>query len=226
MSWSFPISRANSQERDLLHAVLERARAKKVLMFCSGSDMGDEIDYPAGYKLDSFFRIGAARDDGRALDSTGPVEKLNFLFPGVEVIRLHDSDSPRQSGDKDIQLDSATGSSVATALGAGLAATILYCFKASALANLISETRDMEENETREQQESILSDHATRIAEHDLMMAAFQNLGTVTNDRFIKVWESLEPVILVLQDHSRSHQEKVNIIQNLCRSLFRREELL
>lgn len=206
-----------------MDTVLQRACDTKVLTFCSSFDQGrydGTTYYPVASKAESFFLIGAAKDNGMAHDYIDS-EKLDFLFPGAEVIERHDSDNPNHSRDNETKLGSMTGSSVPTALAAGLAATILYSFKAAALANIVqrSSSREMKN-------EPILSSHEKRLSDPRLMRNAFQSLGSTTDGRFIRLWETLEPTIQVLEDPSKSNQEKLDRMNTLCLRLFREEDAI
>ncbi|KAF5012668.1 hypothetical protein FDECE_1299 [Fusarium decemcellulare] len=205
MAWSVTISKSNSQERRLMDAVLQRACESKVLMFCSSPDSGinEDDSYPSSFRPDSLFRVGAARDDGKAFDTSRAASTLDFLFPGVEVVVLHDIDSSRRSSDA-TRIDTATGSSIAAALGAGLAATLIYCFKVASLIQKMQEARD---EDFKGKGEPILPTDVEKLADHRYMMAAFHNLGTMTDDRFVRVWETLDRIIGEMERLSWSGDE-------------------
>jgi hypothetical protein len=208
----------SDRERMMMDKVLRHACDAKVLMFCSASDQGSydgAKDYPAAHRPESFFRIGAAANDGRSFDSFASPENVDFLFPGAEVIELHDSDRTPHSDDNDTKLGSMTGSSVPTALGAGLAATILYSFKAATLAYVSGTTSSGMKDRP------ILFHHVRNIMDPKVMRNAFKSLGSTTDGRFIKLWESFEPTSQTLQDPSKSNQDKVDSINLLCRTLLR-----
>ncbi|KAI2472565.1 hypothetical protein F4781DRAFT_428267 [Annulohypoxylon bovei var. microspora] len=191
MSWTLPMKKDKNDSKNRLHAVLEKAVKQKVLMFCSAPDAGKftELDYPSGPWRDRFFRIGAARADGALFQWTP--EDVTYVLPGVDV-------SAEQAGSSAFEKMSAgwartikyeTGSSVATALAAGLAAMVIYCVKASVLAVKTA-------NRAKEDVVGvgIPEDGAVRVADPDAMRGAFANLGTVTANSFVQVWEGLDPV--------------------------------
>ena len=166
-----------------------------MLMFCSSPDEGNfkKLDYPSGPWRERFFRIGAAGADGRIFAYT-PEDGITFVLPGVDVVK-----DQAGSGSVDgitgrlVDFKYETGSSVATALAAGLAAMIIYCVKASILAAM-----------TANQNKSFVGiaipdDGANLIAEHDAMQQAFRSLGTVTTNNFIQVWEELDKVSGMLE---------------------------
>ncbi|KAI0895890.1 hypothetical protein F4806DRAFT_496794 [Annulohypoxylon nitens] len=191
MSWTLPMKNDKSGSKNRLHSVLEKAVSQKVLMFCSAPDEGKftELDYPSGPWRDRFFRIGAARANGALFPWTP--DDITYVLPGVDV-------STEQVGNSAFEKMSAgwaqtikyeTGSSVATALAAGLAAMIIYCVKASILAVKTA-------NRAREGVVGvgIPEDGAIHITDPDAMMGAFRNLGSLTQNNFIQVWEGLDPV--------------------------------
>jgi hypothetical protein len=169
-------------------------------MFCSSPDEGNftELDYPSGPWRERFFRIGAAGADGRVFAYT-PDDGITFVLPGVDVVKDQLGSSSFETSSSggitgrvnDFKYE--TGSSVATALAAGLAAMIIYCVKASILAVM-----------TANQNKHVVGiaipdDGATLIAQHDAMQQAFRSLGTVTPNNFIQIWEELDKVSEMLE---------------------------
>ncbi|KAL7785168.1 hypothetical protein V8C37DRAFT_420238 [Trichoderma ceciliae] len=208
MPWSIPISQIHSRDKRLIDAILDKACSRNTLMFCPSSDKdgSGKMDYPAAYRPESFFRIGAARVDGKAVNFTEYNDMVDFIFPGAEAVKHHNNSNSRQSNGS-IQLEPAHDSSVATALGAGLAAIILYCFKAIALAHL-----NRTESYSREERfEPILRLGEYQRIDHNIMMATFQNLGTMTDHRFIKVWESLDIITEALEKSPWMDSQSVGI---------------
>jgi hypothetical protein len=53
------------------------------------------------------------------------------------------------------------------------------------------------------------------------MKYAFRNLGTMTDDKFLKVWKYLERVIQVLQNHSCYHTQQAESFAQFCPKLVR-----
>lgn len=180
-------------------------------MFCSAPDGGKftERDYPSGPWRNRFFRIGAAGSDGTVFQWTP--DDITYVVPGVDVIRdqvsrgssnAHSTESiPNRMVDF-----RETGSSVATALAAGLAAMILYCVKASILTVKAA-------NNNNNPLFVVLPDNAVDLmARPDQMKQAFGALGRVTNNKFVQVWDELEKVsdnLAVL--HSERVTESVKI---------------
>ncbi len=72
---------------------------------------------------------------------------------------------------------------------------IIYCFKVVELWNKSLPSVNI-------RRRSVVP-KANRIAERDYMKDVFRNLGTMTDDKFIRVWESLEPVIQAVRSRHR-----------------------
>lgn len=225
MSWTVPVPDESSEDSKLLKEVLQRACDRKVLMFCSSPDSGQftDQDYPTAYKRDSFFRIGAAHDDGSAYSYAGHISNLDFIFPGVNV------DTSADGSDRRVHLvndgsapEGVTGSSIATALAAGLAATIIYCFKASALAVLTSNAQNGS-NYKAGPGIVIKPEQVKKMAEHSVMKSAFRKLGEVTEGHFIQVWEAFGLANKVFDDPKKNYDDEVVCIMNLCSNLIKHE---
>jgi hypothetical protein len=163
-------------------------------MFCSSPDEGKftELDYPSGPWRDRFFRIGAAGADGNVFQWT-PEDGITFIFPGVDVVRELAASSSFEArsmrGIPNRMVDfHETGSSVATALAAGLAAMIIYCVKASVLAVKTANQGNLHLPGT-------FPDNAPELIAHpDEMKRAFGGLGKVTANNFIQVWDELDKI--------------------------------
>ncbi|KAM0408542.1 hypothetical protein ACHAPD_012018 [Fusarium lateritium] len=194
MSWTLPME--NSQNADNpVRSVLQQAINGNVLMFCSAPDKGKftGADYPSAPFPTKFFRIGAANADGTVFNWTP--EDITFILPGVHVIE----DQIRRKSSISTQgtvSQEHTGSSVATALGAGLAAMILYCLKASILGIKIA-------NRNSDAIPAIPAERLKQIKQRDAMRGAFESLGSLTSHKFIQVWEELGKVTEILRNWER-----------------------
>ncbi|KAH8659966.1 hypothetical protein BX600DRAFT_551493 [Xylariales sp. PMI_506] len=206
MSWTLPMKDNKSGHKDKLHEALKKAVANKVLMFCSSPDKGKftELDYPSGPWPNDFFRIGAAHADGTVFGWT-PEDRITFVLPGVDVIKdqVGSRNSFQTASGKSgvstrvVDFKYETGSSVATALAAGLAAMVIYCVKASILALKIAN-----QNKGHVVGVGIPDDGANNIAKYDPMVQAFKSLGEVTPNNFIQVWDELDKVSEILENRS------------------------
>ena len=116
MSWSFKIEKLAEHE-EFRRAILA-AHGEDIILLGSLGDIAPKDDHPNHYPvgLDELIRIGSATATGdRAAYNrkNGP----EFILPGDSVPQHQ----PDRSG-----INYVSGSSVATALAAGLAALILY----------------------------------------------------------------------------------------------------
>ncbi|KAL7940996.1 hypothetical protein V8C42DRAFT_336141 [Trichoderma barbatum] len=190
MSWTLPMAKNQNKSKSPLYDVLQKAVDKNVLMFCSAPDDGKftELDYPSGPWRDRFFRIGAAAADGTVFQWTPDVD-ITYVLPGVEVIVDHSFQATERFNKRAKDFKFETGSSVATALAAGLAAMVIYCVKASILS-----IKTANQNKGSTVGITIADDAAKMIANPDSMKRAFARLGEVTKVNFIQVWEKLDHI--------------------------------
>ncbi|KAH7310654.1 hypothetical protein B0I35DRAFT_357913 [Stachybotrys elegans] len=219
MSWTIPEPPEGSEEKKLLDSVLERACSQKVLMFCSSSDqISATKHYPSAYKRQRFFLIGAAHDDGTAFGHAG--KDNDFIFPGVNVNTSGGSSLAINLADKTSSTKESTGSSIATALAAGLAALITYCFKASAVA--IVTTRLQQGKDYAAGTELVRPEHVDKIVEHEVLKTAFAKIGEVEAGAFIPVWKRFSGVTLQLESETNTYDAKLTHVMNLCSNLIER----
>ncbi|KAJ5637415.1 hypothetical protein N7490_007294 [Penicillium lividum] len=138
MSWT-----VNSNSGHAFKAAIERAAKAKILMFCAASDKGKgkDINYPHNCSPNDTIRVGAVKASGQVWEWVPEPEKLDIGLPGHDVLMKHDL--PQGS---DFKLESHTGSSVATALAAGLAALILECVKLGHVHSVAYNVRDPDLN--------------------------------------------------------------------------------
>lgn len=205
MSWSIPVPTGEDRHRErmLFEKAIEEACNDERILFCSAPDKGQftSTTYPSIVRRDSMFRIGAANEDGTRFRYTD--KDVDYILPGVNV---------------NSQTSEITGSSVATALAAGLAATVIYCFKTSALATKIA----WDQLISQDQLPSIwfTDEHVRTIAEHPAMKTAFRKLGVVNDARLIDVWDLLQPVSQDLANSNNKYEYKVESIVRLCSNLM------
>lgn len=127
MSWATKTPE-RQVDKDAFDEAIREAHKKNILKFCSAVDQGQfkDFKYPHASNPNSTFKIGAATALGTIPDFVND-EDLSFLFPGHEVILsspYEDVSDKRFDG-----FVSHTGSSVATALAAGLADLVLECVR-------------------------------------------------------------------------------------------------
>lgn len=161
MSWT-----VNSNSQHAFKAAIERAAKAKILMFCAASDKGKgrDINCPHNCSPNDTFRVGAVKASGQIWEWVPEPEKLDIGLPGHDVLMKHDL--PQGS---EFKLESHTGSSVATALAAGLAALILECVKMGHVHSVAYDVHDPDLN---------ISEHDyLRLKTREGMMKAFTRIG-------------------------------------------------
>lgn len=122
MSWDVEKTSRNSSAGKKLEDELTKANDKHILMFCSSSDNGifsssGRTFYP--HLSGKCIKIGAAAWDGHGCAWVD--EDIDFLLPGKDIPFNWTSSE---------QMDPQDGSSLATALAAGLAGILQYAYKA------------------------------------------------------------------------------------------------
>ena len=121
MSWSIHSSDVQATERRQLEESIKKAYDKEITMLCAASDHGRNTESAAVDDLPAAFlyplKIGAARADGNAWANIG-YDKIDYYFPGHNIVL--DDYQPAKGQPQ-------SGSSLATAVAAGLAALLQYC---------------------------------------------------------------------------------------------------
>lgn len=201
MSWT--VAPPTGDVKKAFDKALERAIENNVLMFCSSNDTGHFSDphYPSGYRSEMVFKIGAANPSGLPYERAGSLDKLDYIFPGVEVVQRHTKAPPGVE-----TMHAETGSSVATALGAGLAALIMYCAKIGYMYGKVG----------------LKEDDVQRLRRYNVMHEAITAFGASTSDqtkgKFIEVWKKLEPKTKELR-RGGTQQRARDLITDLARDL-------
>ncbi|KAJ5875169.1 uncharacterized protein N7473_012516 [Penicillium subrubescens] len=155
MSWT-----VNSNNRQAFKAALDRAIKAKILVFCAASDKGTgrDINYPHNCSPNDTFRVGAVKASGQIWEWVPEPEKLDIGLPGHDV--LMKQDLPQGN---DFRLESHTGSSVATALAAGLAALILECVRLGHAYSVSCDVRDPDLRVTENDCPNELKDNGSKL---------------------------------------------------------------
>jgi hypothetical protein len=185
MSWTIQETVENSDDIRRLEKALRKAYDNKILLFCSASDRGahPDLDYPARFNVKNVFRIGAATADGRVWPMAGDPANMDFILPGHNVFdrkgtysNLLDDFHPR------------TGSSVATALAAGLAALMLHCAR---LAAVHTKNEGWADSPGRG---GVSVEAYQNLRSHEVMRAALRGIGTSEEGqhKFIEVWNRFD----------------------------------
>ncbi|CAF3558590.1 unnamed protein product [Fusarium graminearum] len=201
----WPIEPTKSSSHKLLHSMLQRAHMLDVLLFIPSS-VGEGPQALSTFRSYPTFRIGASRDDGGAVNATDSPSEVDFIFPGNEVMIQRDIDNPRRSGGAIPDLDSS--SNINVALAAGLAAVLIYACKLISLKPMLKARSPSEDNDYMNNTYDL-----TSLQRYRGMMSAFQNLGSVTESRFLKVWEVLDPIVDEMRDSPMENYELKGLIK-------------
>lgn len=211
MSWTIRATVApgsNSSEDSsvtaLRHAI-DKAQKKGILMFCSASDnfqQSSTDSLPYNQAPSDIFRIGAAGLSGERDGATEEHEKISWFFPGKQVA---EDINPRQAQ----VLRYHDGSSVATALAAGLASLVIYM-------STVMQELDTGTGET-------FANYAKWLRrDRDNMNKAFTSMTSENYDRkYLAVWYKFgECADAILgKDSGMTQERKVSHFENLVRSL-------
>ena len=145
MSWSIERTDENKSDIVALEKAVRDAANNRILMFCAASDGGAVSDrsFPAKSVNELLFKIGAATEEGSKWKWVGDANYVNFIFPGYKVVQERYNEAFLQN------CNFLTGSSVATAIAAGLAALILDCVQRAALhyEELLHQQRKLSSNQ-------------------------------------------------------------------------------
>lgn len=181
MSWTID-SDGNKLGIDRLKTALADAEKKPILLFCAAQDQGVKLDTSFPGESSACFKIGAANSWGTAHKSTGTyTNHIDYIFPGQNIAQ---DSSGSQRSDKAPLL---SGSSVATAFAAGLAALILRCVQCAAQCL---------EEDNRHEDARKMDAHFKALKKRVRMQQAFASLGEVPVDhtKYLQVWELFDKV--------------------------------
>jgi hypothetical protein len=180
MSWTIERTAHNAADIAELESAIEAAARAGILMFCAANDQGIARDqsFPAacgGTK--HLFKIGAAEASGAVWKWVGDPADVDFIFPGHNVVKDRPNDTPLE------KCKTLTGSSVATAIAAGLAALVLYCVQLGAL------------NSQGQGGNAVTLEDFRSIKGHERMKEAFLAIGTsqASGNKYIEVWDVFGP---------------------------------
>ncbi|KAM0347338.1 hypothetical protein ACHAPU_004858 [Fusarium lateritium] len=173
MSWSVKRP-TNEGERQKFNNAVQRAVDHNIIMLCASSDQGErgnDETYPHDANRANIIRIGAATATGNNAEYVNK-NNIDFLFPGHEIF-LKGSKPETELGDVH------KGSSVATAIAAGLAALILECIRLSYV--WMSKPENCGSME-------MITDRDLARTDSKRMIAMFKGIG-MSESRYIWVWE-------------------------------------
>lgn len=159
--------------------------------------------YPAAAPTSNIFKIGAAEASGNAMKWLGDQTRVDFIFPGHQVvIERHDDPSVKK-------YTALTGSSVATALASGLAAVILYCVQ------LAGTWRDAGRPDELRAYRSLKN--------HERMKEAFSQIGTTkeSENKYIMVWNRFGRVVKKAENELQAKDMWIDKVAQLADDLMR-----
>lgn len=187
MSWCVKKPNDSSDEKIKFDEALKNAMNKGILLFCSSGDEGnlETETYPGVYQGGNgkIFKIGAARATGKSDDGTPHDSHTSYLLPGHNIRDRH-SNNP--------QGRLHTGSSVSTALAAGLAALVRHCVRVGVLWTNSVDAKERDSYRIKVQQSDFddMKDH--KIAPQR-MEDAFNRFGLNEHNRkYLEIWKLLE----------------------------------
>lgn len=213
MSWT--VNEPQNELKTKFDEALSNASQKGILMFCSSPDEGNYSGehYPTAYGPDKFFRIGASQADGHAY-SWVSLDKVDFLFPGVDVVQANKKDI-KLRGVEDRKAE--TGSSISTALAAGLGALVLWFV-------IIGAKYSWDENQGSFGGDGLDANDVKAIQNTKAMKQAFKKLGASreSNEKFIEIWSVLDDRARTLKDLHGDQNVKLarQVIYKLARNLI------
>ncbi|KAK2024170.1 hypothetical protein LX32DRAFT_706129 [Colletotrichum zoysiae] len=164
-----------------LERAIDLAAGKGILMFCSASDdiqAGAMDTLPYQKQPGAIFRIGAALPMGQRDPQSEDVRNIDYYFPGNQVA---EAKNPRSAE----PVKYHDGSSVGTALAAGLASLIIYCAR-------LMEYHKAEKRERNGVRGSTpYASLAERLKHHRSMKQALDNIKSSKweDPKYLPVWD-------------------------------------
>lgn len=216
MSWTTkPLE--NQTDRESFDKVIQDAHKKGILMFCSASDNGnfEEFTYPYSANPGTLFRIGAASKDGTIPTFVGG--DMNFILPGQDVT-IKDVDEPGATQNQSDSSALHTGSSVATALAAGLAALVIECVRLAA-------KHATDGNRTARDPDPIVLSDLTEIRKKRTMEEAFYAIGHNNfskDNKYVEVWKTFDAPAGRIKGRGGVTSDELDDIVGLARFLLRK----
>lgn len=208
MSWTIERTAQNAADIADLESAVEAAARAGILMFCAANDQGIASDrsYPAacgGTK--HLFKIGAAEASGAVWKWVGDPADVDFIFPGHNVVKDRPNDTPLE------KCKTLTGSSVATAFAAGLAALVLHCVQLGAFHT---------QNGTGN---TVTMDDFKAIKGHERMKEAFLAIGTsqASGNKYVEVWDVFGPAAKKAERLGR--EERIEVVADVAGRLKTRK---
>lgn len=214
MSWTIERTSRNEADIQKLESEIEAAAKAGILMFCAANDQGIARDqsFPAacgGTK--NLFKIGAAEASGAVWKWVGDPADVDFIFPGHNVVKERPNDAPLE------KCRTLTGSSVATAIAAGLAALVLYCVQLGALHTQALNHQLLQGGN------AVTMEDFKAMKGHKRMKEAFMAIGTsqASGNKYVEVWDVFGPAAKKAEGLER--ERRINIVTGLAERLKTRK---
>lgn len=195
---------------EALKEAIGKAKEAKILIFCSASDdiKKKGIDtLPYSHASNYVFRIGAADAYGWSDKQTEDQHTIDWFFPGNQVADDYNPRAVRLS-----ELEYRDGSSVATALAAGLASLIMY------LMNVMKEYYRADARNANK-----YSNYAKRFTDRQAMKVAFENISNMDpyykDKKFLPVWDLFGKRAEKIQGDNRNPEANWEVLDELCTKL-------
>jgi Subtilase family len=142
MSWSIDVESGRNENKQVepLRQAIQEAVTNKILLFCANPDRGRGYTanktYPRYSDDKLVFCVGAATQSGHRWDKIDPDDNSCDLYlPGVDLGIPVETMNPNRKGHPPNKWDKYSGSSLACALAAGLAAMVLHTAKVSGVSD-------------------------------------------------------------------------------------------
>ncbi|KAF5706216.1 hypothetical protein FGLOB1_7536 [Fusarium globosum] len=245
MSWTIKKGHAKDENEGkddfkALEDALQNA-AKKSLLFCAAPDEGSLLSsvfgsyYPVGYAAvsHSIFRIAAATSDNQISVRSGEEGLIDFLLPGHDVARRQTNHNHA------VNQEYHTGSSVANALAAGLAALIMNCVRLAAIktvlegeqgdADGVSPLKDLVKFKIASN-DVVMAKHLEAIKSPETMRRIFHgiindNSGQQHNRKYLDVEQFFSGAIEKLTKAGADDSQKMEVITKLAKTFIQEAKI-
>ncbi|KAH6854899.1 hypothetical protein B0I37DRAFT_410945 [Chaetomium sp. MPI-CAGE-AT-0009] len=200
-----------------LEEAIDEAVRRGILIFCSASDRPEEKandSLPYRQAPGRVFRIGAALPNGKPAPETEDQGRIDYFLPGSQVPEDVD---PRGSKVPELH----DGSSVSTALAAGLASLIMHC------AVVMREYHKQAPGSKHRAIHDYYAKAAAALQSRDNMKRAFDNIGIgKPEDRYLEVWREFGAAAgAIAALGTKGGDKKMEVLDQLARTLCHKTKL-
>ncbi|KAH7020453.1 hypothetical protein EDB80DRAFT_561533 [Ilyonectria destructans] len=196
-----------------LEDAIDAAAKAKILMFCSASDdiqAGAMDTLPYRKQPGYIFRIGAALAQGQRDPNSEDKDNIEYFFPGNQVAEAW---NPRSAG----TVKYHDGSSVGTALAAGLASLIMWC-AAVVRQHYADKTSGLD---SRGSNRPLFDGHVKALQDRENMKRGFDNIETKhwPDKKYLPVWDVFGPVADRM-NKEKTKDKKMEELESLVTYLY------